>query len=462
MARKRRTFDKEACPDVWELTEHPSGYIQNRNGIATVRYGNSFRRSLKMEFVPKNRKRAVALGNHLVTEYKRKRAGLPSALSTSGSAVAPRPKATVRSAWAQFKEAKLEGRGRGTLLRYRQSFIAFYPERTDLPMDYDQLHSYFASRLKVLRSKYANNNLAKLAGCQVQFMNYCRDRKLIDGNPFSIINLPKTKKKDRVITYTVEQTRRVVKWYRENAANEERLIDPRNRTSDQHANLILFLYASACRIQETISLKDERYVADRTTENYFTADRVILNQTKNGEQRTLPIDLLPGLREAIELQRPYIEQNGGYLFPWRDTHAPVRAFKKCVAALSADPNDPITIEMGPRPLHAFRATAEGVWKRLNWSKDVITWLAGHSEETYERDYESEFTFEEIVERIPGFQSPPKSTPSNVIPYHTPFSSGHNLATISWTDMDRYGQLAPTADDPQTLAKPQKTRKSATK
>jgi integrase len=406
MGRRRRIDD----PNIWPLTEHSSGYIGNRDGIATLRYGPTFRRSLDLPFIEKNRKRAERLGNQLVTEYKRERAGLPSAL---GSVGVRQPTMTVRAAWLEFAKAQIAGSPKGSELRYKHSFDAFYPKTEgSIPLDLDHLHAYLAKRMAILRTEYANNTLAKFVMCQRSFFNYCRDRKFLDGNPLTLIKTPKIKKKEKVIIYTELEEQRIEAWFHKRIEEEYKVCE-KNRTAAQYANLWRFLSYSACRIGESLSLVWAEWTTDRETENFvdMQAGRVVLNRTKNGEERKLPIDSLPGLRDVLERQQQYAEANGGYVFHVRDIQKPAKAFKKCVAALAKDP-DPtkrIVIQTGPRPLHVFRATAEARWKRLGWSKEIITTLAGHSEDVYERDYETKFTYDELVERIPP-------TPNNVIQY----------------------------------------------
>lgn len=419
MGRKPREIEKGQPETVWRLTKHDAGYIRNRRGTAEVRYGPEFSRSLGMEFLPKNKSRAIQLGNQIVTDYKRekKASGVQQFLSAQRSPGREKIR-TVRMAWVEFKRAQVDGMSRGSSLRYRHSFAAFFPD-TDVPLDLDQLHDYLAERLAVLREIYANNTLVKFVMCQKNFFDYCRDRKLVDGNPLTLIKRPKLKRKDKIITYTETEEQRIVQWFLDRVTKEHTVCH-RNRTSLQYANLWPFLSCSACRISEALSLRWSESVKDRTSENFvdMEAGCIVLNATKTGEERRLPIHL-PGLRDVLERQRQFAIANKGYVFMWRDIQLPARMFKKCIEALATDPDETkrMVINTGPRPLHVFRATAEYRWKRRGWDDNVITGLAGHSKAVYQRDYETKFSYEELMARIPtGGDEPQPVAVTKIIQY----------------------------------------------
>jgi integrase len=374
--------------DVWPIPTLTSGFVVDRNGVATARYANRWK-SLGVPFTPTNRRAAVKSAEAWILGLRR--AENAAGTATTGAAIAGAGTAmTWPVVWLEYEGAKLNPNGttreRAAHRLGDRAFRLFLEGSPDVAVNDQTALALTRDGVARARERFAEGTAAQYAGAWSRFLAYCRALGVITSDPLALVRRPRQIAKPQARVYTDRELLQIDRWYARHGGVNQRW----------HRLFLRFLLVTGCRVHEAIALRWSD-VMDAPGDIGLIDFRI----AKGDRPRPFPLEPFPEVRallDRIRREAPFRATgaqivDGGKVFPWSGpfNHSLTDIRDRCWRACA--------IDGGPRPIHVFRATASHRWRERGIPPELRARLAGHSVEIMLSHYDAAASARELAERI---------------------------------------------------------------
>lgn len=360
--------------DRWLSPTYTSGYVENRNGTATLRYADK-RKSTGLRFAPLNRKLCIEmLALWLDQIHKGDEPAAPS----------QRVKG-VKELIRLYRETRFPMKASSAKVRLRSAFAHYFPDAApDQPLNVTSLVAYISARKGKVPVQTSTNR--RLLERLRELFDFGIEIGAIDRNPVTIARIPKEVRK-KVRHFTNEEIIRIYLFFLDRDEIDRREGSLRHDYSHTpYAYYWLFLYLTGVRPSEAL----------RCEWSHVTATGIRILESKRGaeedletgkmirtSERWIPLTSPPfePLLAVLELLR--LETGGeGRIFPWWSvTGGPSKALHKALKAIGADDG---------RQQRHFRPSAATRWREeFGLSKELISDLLGNTVRIQEQHYRAD-------------------------------------------------------------------------